>query len=106
MSTTRKRIPFRTVCQPLEVDKLVVLHLTGLDEPFTDELEGDHAKDGKEDKDDEEGVTGEEDVGRLNVRLETDTLDTVEHESLSCSLDLVVRSVTGAHDGLHSWDSG
>lgn len=61
-----------------EVGELIVLHFTSLDETFANVLEGDNTKHDEDDEDDEEGVAGKEDVGGLNLGLETDSFDTVQ----------------------------
>jgi hypothetical protein len=60
-----------------EIEELVALQLAGLGKSFADELEGDDANDGEDDEDHEKGIAGEEDVGRLDVGLESHTLDAV-----------------------------
>jgi len=66
-----------------EVLELVTLHLTHLDETFTNELEDDDTKNDKDDKNEEEDVSSEEDVGQLNLGAETDTFNTTQNDSLS-----------------------
>jgi len=88
-----------------EVDKLVALHLASLDKTLTDVLEGKHADDGEKNEDDEEGVAGEEDVGRLDTGLESHTLDTTENQSFAAELSLGRSRVTTSHKTLGHTDS-
>jgi hypothetical protein len=76
-----------------EVNELVALHLASLHKTFTDVLESKHANDGEEDEDDEECVSREEDVGRLDASLETNTLNSVEPELLRAKIRLLTPAV-------------
>lgn len=69
-----------------EVEELVALHLASFDEAVADELEGKDASDSEKDEDDEESVSGEEDVGGLHLGPEADTLNATEHEAFTTSL--------------------
>ena len=59
-----------------EVLELIMLHSPNFDKPFADELEQNDAKHHKNDKDKEEDVSRQEDVGLLDSGAEANTLNT------------------------------
>jgi len=86
-----------------EIGELVVPHLAGLDQALADVFEGNDAKDDQQDKDDEEGVAGKEDVGGLDAGLEGNALDAIENDALvGVHLSVGRILVTAGHDGANT----